>query len=159
MKSQSLFHCRFLSPTLQRKLIVNFFVSFKISYSGTGSTVISILSHRCDVLCTFLHFLFILRSLSFCLCHCLCLPLCLPHYTHTHAHTHTRIHTHAHMGLGGGGGEIKLHLITFGSDQYSFLRTQQVKKLISREVFCKCKNIKKINITPKNSLSPGGQAK
>ena len=26
-------------------------------------------------------------------------------------------------------------------------------------MFCKCKNIKKINITPKNSLSPGGQAK
>lgn len=136
MKSQFLFHCRFLSPTLQRKLIVNFFCilqDFLFRY-WQYSHIHSFTQMRCVMYNSTFSFY---TSFTF----FLSLPLSLSSSMSASLHTHT--HTRAH-GCKGRGGEIKLHLITFGSDQYSFLRTQQVKKkIVSCEVFCKCKNIKK----------------
>lgn len=99
---------------------------------------------------------FYTSSLSFCLCHCLYLPLCLPHYTQCHTpHTHTRIQPHMHTWVGGGerSSSISLLLVVIST----LLGDSVGKKIISCEVFCKCKTIK-INITPKNSLSPRAQA-
>ena len=98
MKSQSLFHCRFLSPTLQRKTHCKLFL-YPSRFLIQVLAVQSYPFFHTDAMCYvqfYIFFLYFVHFLSVSATVSVFLYVCLTTHTHTHTHTHTRIHTHTH---------------------------------------------------------------